>query len=85
VASPLMVGSRQPREGEELQAAGQAVEESDEGIVPRKVAKTWVTPVESAEGRPEAKGKFAAQVGILDAVRGSMCSRTRSESDIGSR
>jgi len=61
VASQPMVGGRQPREGEEPQAAGQTVEESDEGIVPRKPAKTWVTPVESVEGRPEAKGKFAAR------------------------
>lgn len=61
VASPPMVGGRQLREGEEPQAAGQTVEESDEGIVPRKPAKTRVTPVESGEGRPEAKGKFVAR------------------------
>ncbi|MFN7147797.1 MAG: reverse transcriptase domain-containing protein, partial [Myxococcota bacterium] len=34
-------------------------EESDEGMVPKKSAKTWVTPVESMEGRPEAEGKSA--------------------------
>ena len=28
-------------------------------MVPKKSAKTWVTPVESMEGRPEAKGKSA--------------------------
>jgi len=61
VASSLMVGGRQPREGEEPQAAGQTVEKSDEGVVPRKPAKTWVTPVESVEGRPEAKGKSAGR------------------------
>ena len=61
VASLLMVGGRQPREGEEPQAAGQTVEKSDEGIVPRKPAKTWVTPVESVEVRPEAEGKSAAR------------------------
>jgi len=61
VASPSMVDGRRPREGDEPQAARQTVEESDEGIVPRKSAKTRVTPVESAEGRPEAKGKFAAR------------------------
>jgi len=61
VASPPMVDGRQPREGDEPQAAIQIVEESDEGIVPRKSAKTWVTPVESVEGRPEAKGKSAAR------------------------
>jgi hypothetical protein len=33
-------------------------EESDEGMVPRKSAKTRVTPVESMEGRPEAEGNL---------------------------
>ena len=56
-ASHSMVEGRQPREGSKPQAAVQSVEESDEGIVPRKPAKTWVTPVEPVEGRPEAKGK----------------------------
>jgi hypothetical protein len=37
----------------------QAFEKSDEVIVPRKSAKTWVTPVESMEGRTEAAGKLA--------------------------
>jgi RNA-directed DNA polymerase len=61
VASPPMVDGRRPQEGDEPQAAGQIVEESDEGIVPKKPAKTRVTPVESVEGRPEAKGKSAAR------------------------
>lgn len=61
VASPPVVCGRQRQEGEELQAAGRNVEESDEGIVPKKPAKTRVTPVELAEGRPEAEGKFAAR------------------------
>ena len=61
VASPPMVGGRQLREGDKPQAAGQTVEESDEGMVPRKPAKTRVTPVESVEGRPEAEGKSAAR------------------------
>lgn len=61
VASPPMVDGRQPREGDEPQAAIQTVEESDEGIVPKKPAKTRVTPVESVERRPEAKGKSAAR------------------------
>jgi len=39
----------------------QVFEESDEVIVPEKSAKTWVTPVESMEGRTEAKGKSAAR------------------------
>lgn len=37
------------------------VEESDEGMVPMKSAKTRVTPVESMEERPEAKGKSAVR------------------------
>src|SRR5438876_3173769 len=52
-----MVGGRQPREGDKPQAVGRIVEESDAGIVPKKSAKTWVTPVESMEGRAAAKGK----------------------------
>lgn len=39
----------------------QVFEESDEVIVPEKSTKTWVTPVESMEGRTEAKGKSAAR------------------------
>jgi len=60
-ASLPMVGNRQPREGDEPQAAERAVEESDEAIVPKKLAKTRVTPVESVEGRAEAEGKSAAR------------------------
>ena len=44
----------------EPQSAGQAVEESDAVVVPKKSAKTWVTPVESMEGRAAAKGKSAS-------------------------
>src|SRR5688572_10631223 len=60
-ASSPMVDDRRRREGEKPQAAGYAVEESDEGIVPKKSSKTWVTPVEAVEGRPEAKRKPAAR------------------------
>jgi group II intron reverse transcriptase/maturase len=35
-------------------------EGSDEGMVPKKSPKTWVTPVEAMEGRPEAEGKSAS-------------------------
>lgn len=58
-ASPSMVDDRQPREGMEPYAVEQAFEESDAGVVPRKSAKTWVTPVESMEGRPKAEGRSA--------------------------
>lgn len=60
-ASPPMVGGKQPREGDEPHAKAQTCKKSDEGIVPKKLAKTWVTPVELVEGRPEAKGKSAAR------------------------
>jgi len=60
-ASLPMMGSRQPREGDEPHAAGQVVEESDATVVPKRPAKTWVTPVESAEGRVAAKGNTAAR------------------------
>ncbi|HEY6724101.1 MAG TPA: hypothetical protein VI197_08710 [Polyangiaceae bacterium] len=60
-ASPSMVDGRQPWEGDEPQATGYAVEKADAGMVPKKSAKTRVTPVESMEGRAAAKGKSAAR------------------------
>jgi RNA-directed DNA polymerase len=60
-ASPRMVRDRQLKEDEESQASAATIEKSDEGIVPKKHAKTWVTPVERVEGRPEAKGKSTAR------------------------
>lgn len=56
-----MVGNRQPWEGDKPQVTERAFEESDAGIVPKKSAKTWVTPVESVEGRAAAKGKPVAR------------------------
>ena len=64
-----MVGGRQPREGDKPQAAAASVEKSDEAIVPKKSAKTRVTPVEPMEGRAEAKGKSAARNALLDSER----------------
>lgn len=61
VASPPMVGGRQPREGHKPHAAATTSEKSDEAVVPKKSAKTWVTPVESMEGRAEAKGNSTAR------------------------
>jgi RNA-directed DNA polymerase len=60
-ASSALVFEKQPREGDEPQSAGESVEKSDAGTVPEKPAKTWVTPVESVEGKPSAKGKSAAR------------------------
>jgi RNA-directed DNA polymerase len=60
-ASLPMVGDRQPWEGDKPQVTERAFEESDAGIVPKKSAKTWVTPVESVEGRAAAKGKSVAR------------------------
>jgi RNA-directed DNA polymerase len=56
-----VVDDGQSRAGEEPKRVEVADEESDAGIVPRRPAKTWVTPVEPAEGRPAAKGKSAAR------------------------
>ena len=58
-SSSTMEDDRQPREGRIQKPRSQPSEESDEPIVPEKSAKTWVTPVESMEGRGEAKGKLA--------------------------
>lgn len=60
-ASPSVVDGRQAWEGEKPQATLRSPEESDVGMVPEKLAKTWVTPVESVEGRLTAKGKPAAR------------------------
>jgi group II intron reverse transcriptase/maturase len=56
-----VVDLRQFQEGDELCAGTASAEESDEGMVPEKSAKTWVTPVESMEERPEAEGKSVAR------------------------
>ena len=61
VALPTMVSGEPPQEGENPQVGAAIVEKSDEVVVPEKSAKTWVTPVESMEGRTEAKGKSAAE------------------------
>jgi group II intron reverse transcriptase/maturase len=61
VALPVMVSGAPAQEGDEPQAEPTIVEKSDEVVVPKKPAKTWVTPVEQAEGRTEAKGKSAAE------------------------
>lgn len=55
----VTVNDRHPREGKEPQSVGPNSEESDAGMVPKKSAKTRVTPVESMEGRPTAEGKSA--------------------------
>ena len=61
VTLPIMVSGESPQEGKEPQAGAIIVEKSDEVIVPEKLAKTRVTPVEPVEGRTEAKGKSAAR------------------------
>lgn len=55
-----MVDEGQSREGQQPNP-GRVAEESDAGIVPKKSTKTWVTPVESMEGRAAAKGKSVAR------------------------
>jgi group II intron reverse transcriptase/maturase len=54
-----MVSGEPAQQGLEPQS-GASIEKSDEVVVPEKSAKTWVTPVESMEGRTEAKRKSAA-------------------------
>ena len=61
VALPVMVSGEPAQEGNEPQAGAKIVEKSDKVIVPKKSAKTRVTPVEPMEGRSEAKGKSAAR------------------------
>jgi group II intron reverse transcriptase/maturase len=56
-----VVGDRQRREGESRNPRKYASEKSDAGMVPKKSAKTWVTPVESVEGKAAAEGKSAAR------------------------
>lgn len=58
-ARPVMVSGRPAQEGKPQ--SGACVEKSDEVTVPEKSAKTWVTPVESMEGKTEAEGKSAAR------------------------
>ena len=58
-ARPVMVSGRSAQQGKPQ--PGASVEKSDEVIVPKKSAKTRVTPVESMEGRTEAEGKSAAR------------------------
>jgi RNA-directed DNA polymerase len=53
-----MVDGGSLREGQQA-ANRRGSEESDAGMVPEKSAKTWVTPVESMEGRAAAEGKSA--------------------------
>jgi RNA-directed DNA polymerase len=60
-ASLAVVAGRQTREGENPQSVEHAFQESDEVVVPKKSTKTRVTPVESMEGRTEAKGKSATR------------------------
>jgi len=56
-----MVSGGAPQEGNKPQVGAMTVEKSDEVIVPKRSAKTRVTPVESMEGRTEAEGKSAAR------------------------
>jgi group II intron reverse transcriptase/maturase len=56
-----MVDGRQGREGKAPQSAQYASEKSDAVMVPKKSAKTRVTPVEPAEGKTAAEGKSAAR------------------------
>lgn len=52
-----MVDVGQPRKGKQPNAVERVAEKSDAGMVPKKSAKTRVTPVESMEERAAAEGK----------------------------
>jgi len=56
----VMVTDGHPRKGHGRTPGPRAGEESDALVVPEKSAKTWVTPVESMEGRGAAKEKLAS-------------------------
>ena len=59
--STPLVGDEQLREDDKSQSVVKNAEKSDAVVVPKKLAKTWVTPVESVEERAAAKGKSAAR------------------------
>src|SRR3954468_8663512 len=58
---PTMVSGESAQEGHTPQSGAQNVEKSDEVVVPKKSAKTRVTPVESMKGRASAEGKSVAR------------------------
>ena len=60
-ARRVMVTPEQPREGIRRKPGRRASEESDALVVPKKSAKTRVTPVESMEGRGAAKESSRAE------------------------
>ena len=60
-ALPPLKDGEQSGEGSEPQSLAKAFEKSDAVVVPGKSAKTWVTPVESMEGRTKAKGMLAGR------------------------
>lgn len=55
----MVVGEQRGEGPESHEPETYTFEESDEPIVPRKPANSWVTPEELVEGRGEAKGKPA--------------------------
>lgn len=69
--SVSLADTRHTRESEEPQSVVVAVEESDEAIVPKKPAKTWVTPVESVEGRARGQGENPAARNALPTQGGT--------------
>ena len=84
-ALPDNVSGEPAQEGNQPQS-GASVEKSDEVVVPEKSAKTWVTPVESMEGRAEAEGNSAApDASSTQSEQGaSPCSRSDTEGSLRS-
>lgn len=73
----VMVTGGHPRKGQGRTPGRRAGEESDALVVPKKSAKTRVTPVESMEGRGAAKEKLASGNARRMQGRGSASTEAR--------
>jgi hypothetical protein len=84
-ALPDNVFGEPAQEGKQPQS-GSGVEKSDEVVVPKKSAKTRVTPVESMEGRAEAEGNSAASAASSTQCEhdASPCNRSDTEGSLRS-
>jgi group II intron reverse transcriptase/maturase len=74
VAPLTTVEAGQLFEGDEPYGAAASGEKSDAGMVPKKSAKTRVTPVESMEGRAAAEGKSTSRNAL--STQGETSART---------
>lgn len=70
-ASPLKLGSTQPREGNSRNARSEASEESDALVVAKKSGNSRVTPEDSMERRGAADGEIRARKRTPDSAPGT--------------